>query len=190
MNKQEAYTTIEAVYGYLGKEVPSESSEEATLVEKWILSMSRYIDNFCKRKIYSTEEVTTLYDGDGSNLLIINDVLDPVVKLNGSTINVLKYPTTKEYTSRIVLADGQRFSKGYQNVEVTGVHSMHLYLPEDIQLACTVLVAGIYNARNAQGKVGTTETIGDYAITYRDQAQKTDFETAKEVISSYKRITL
>lgn len=187
---QEPYTTVESVCAYLGIDAPSESSEEFQQMESWILAMSAWIDNYTNRTIYRTEESTILYDGDGTDLMVIRDVIDPTVTVDDREMDVLKYPTHKTYTSRIVLQDGWKFTKGRQNVAVTGVHAMFIYLPDDVQQACNVLVAGIYNAQQVQGKVGTSETIGAYSVTYREPAQQTDFANVKSILGAYKRIAL
>jgi len=182
------YTTPEAVASYLG--LPISSDLEDAIEESWIIAMSRYADRYAKRNLHREEVTTVLYDGDGSKLFLIKDVIDPVVEIDGTVMTTYNYPTNKPYTSRLTLEEGYSFTKGKQNISVTGVHAMHLYLPEDIQLAVTILVAGIYNARTSQGKIGTTEKIGNYSVTYRTDAQKADFESAKEILSSYRRIAL
>lgn len=187
---QEPYTTVESVYGYIGIEAPSESSAEFQRMEAWILAMSAWIDTYCNRTIYRQEESTIKYDGDGSDMIVIKDVIDPVVTVDGVEREVFTYPTTKPYASRIRLPEGYRFTKGIQNVSVTGVHCMAVYLPEEVQHACDVLVAGIYNAQQVQGKVGTTERIGEYSVTYKDGAQKTDFDNVKAILGGFKRIAL
>lgn len=187
---QEPYTSVESVCRYLGIEAPSESSAEYQDFEAWILAMSRWIDRHTNRTIYRTEESTVLYDGDGSDMIMVRDVVDPVVTIDGVEREVFSYPTNKTYTSRIRLGDGYKFTKGIQNVAVTGVHAMDIYLPEDVQQACTILVAGIYNAKSVQGKVGTSETIGEYSVTYKDAAQQADFGSVKTILAGYKRIAL
>lgn len=182
------YTTREAVANYLGITIPSNLNNQ---FDEWILAMSRYADNYTNRTLFNDEETTRLYDGDGRDICIIDDCVDiSEVLLDGSPVEVFEYPQAKDYTSRIVPADGSRWKKGRQNISVTGKFSMSKTLPLDIKQAVTVLVAGIYNARNVQGKVGTTETIGDYSVTYREASQKVDFDNAKINLSSYRRIAL
>lgn len=190
MNDQTPYTTVEAVYNYLDQTPPSESSDEYSEVETYIRAMSAHCDKVANRPLYREEESTILYDGNGDNLLHIQDCIDPTVTVDGVERTVYSYPTTKPYTSRIVLEEGYRFTRGRQNVAVTAVQAMNLYLPDDVQFACTVLVAGILNGKSVQGKVGTTEHIGNYSVTYRDAAQKTDFDTAKKLLQGYRRIAL
>jgi len=187
---QEPYTTVESVCNYLGITPPSESSVEFQEMESWILAMSTWMDNYTNRTLYRQEESTILYDGDGSDLMVIRDVVDPTVTVDDRPMEVFTYPTHKTYASRIRLGDGWRFTRGIQNVAVTGVHAMFIYLPEDVQQACNVLVAGIYNAKEVQGKVGTSETIGSYSVTYREPAQQTDYANVKTILGAYRRIAL
>ena len=187
---QEPYTTVASVYNYLGEEAPSESSAEYQEMESWILAMSAWIDRYCNRIIFRSEEESISYDGDGSRMLVIQDTINPTVTIDGTEREVYTYPTNKPYASRIRLGDGWSFNRGIQNVVVTGVPGIAVYLPEDVQQACNVLVAGIFNAKSVQGKVGTSESIGSYSVTYREPAQQTDFANVKTILGGYKRIAI
>lgn len=184
----EAYTDEEAVAAYLGE---SELSVGGSDLERYILAMSMYLDNATKRRLYRTEETTIKYDGDGTGLLVIQDVIDPTVSLDGTDItsSVAKYPTTKRYTSRIVLPAGQYFTKGLQNVEVEGIHAMSDTLLDDVQFACTVLVAGILLGMQDEGEEAS-ERIGNYQVTYKTASQKNDFARVSDIIKAYKRLTV
>jgi hypothetical protein len=182
------YSDIEAVRSYTGKPLTTEAEIEE--VEKYIGAMTRIIDSLCNRIVFDDEISTYTYDGDGSDLLVIKDVCDITeVTIGGVATEFVKYPQNKPYASRLKL-DGYRFTKGLANVAVTGIQAMNSTLPEDVKLACTVLVAGVLNNKDIQGKVGTTERIGAYSVTYRDEAQQADFATAKATLSAYKRIAL
>lgn len=183
-----AYTDVGSVANYLGVTIPEDMNDQ---VEEWILAMSRYADRYTNRQLFNDTPSTRLFDGDGRDVQVIDDCCEiSAVLLNGSAVEVIEYPQAKEYTSRIVPVDGSRWPRGRANVSVTGVFAMSTTLQPDVKQAVTVLVAGIYNARNSQGKVGTTETIGDYSVTYREASQKVDFETAKTTLSSYRRVAL
>lgn len=179
------YTDIEAVEAYTGRTI-TDTAE----VERYIVAMTQAIDGFCNRVIFDDEVSTFTYDGDNTDLLIIKDVCNITeVTVDGISREFVKYPQNKPYASRLKL-DGYRFTTGLQNVAVTGIHAMSDVLPEDVKFACTVLVAGILNNKDTQGKVGTTERMGAYSITYKEESQKTDFATAKASLSAYKRIAL
>lgn len=186
---EKAYTDIESVRIYLGVDEFTEEVEEK--MPEWIAAMTNACDNMSNRVLYTDVVSSILYDGDGSDLLHIKDCCDiEFVKVGGVEREFYGYPTTKPYNSRIVMHEGYYFTKGRQNVEVRAVQAMSSVLLPEVKQACTVLVAGIYNARNVQGKVGTTERIGNYSVTYRDEAQQTDFEAAKKTLSGYRRIAL
>jgi hypothetical protein len=191
---EKEYTTIEAVENY-----PLITIDEAYKgqVTDWIKAMSSQIDFMCGRSIapaFTDSDVaieeTYLYDGDGTRVMIIKDCCEiSSVTVDDVEVEVFKYPANKPYTSRIVLEESS-FTKGLQNVAVTGIQAMNPTVPSDIKFACTVLVAGIINNQKKLDKVGTTERIGSYSVTYRDDAQKSDFEVAKKILSGYKRIAL
>ena len=191
---QKEYTTIEAVENYALITIDDAFKGQVT---DWIKAMSSQIDILCNRSIapaLTDSDVAVVetykYDGDGSNLLIISDCCEiEEVTLDGVAVDVLEYPANKPYTSRIVL-DGKYFTKGYQNVTVTGIQAMNAEVPEDIKFACTILVTGIINNQKRLDKAGITEKIGNYTIIYCDDAQKADYETAMATISAYKRMAL
>jgi hypothetical protein len=185
MNKQ--YTTKENIENYLLNTIDPSFVDQIT---SWIIAMSNQIDIICNRPIFSDEEETFLYDGDNTDMIIVKDVCSiSSVKVDGVETPYAKYPANKPYASRIRLID-TKFTPGIQNVSVTGIQAMNEALPDDITFACTILVAGIINTQKKLEKIGTTEKIGNYTITYRDDAQKTDFETAKTILAGYKRISL
>lgn len=181
------YTDKTSVEEYLIKNIDVSYNSQ---VDMWIVAMSRYIDRFCNRTIFRETEETFKYDGDGSEILHIGDCIDPTVKIGDQDIEVVTYPSNKPYASRIVRKDGARWPKGLQNVEVTGVQAMNLYLPDDIKYACTILVAGIVRDQLFGEKSGTSEKIDGYSITYNSERDKSDIATAMKVLSGYKRIAL
>lgn len=188
------YTTKEKVENYLLNTIDGSFADQ---IERWIEAMTKQIDLICNRSIapeFTDSEVaveeTYLYDGDGSNTLIIKDCCAiSEVTVDGTPVTVYKYPANKSYALELKLNNAY-FSKGFQNVAVTGVQAMHEEVPADIEFACTVLVAGIINNQKKLEKVGTTEKIGNYSITYREDAQKADYETAKATLKAYKRISI
>lgn len=184
------YTDKETLENYLLKTIDDGFDAQ---IGDWIEAMSMYIESITKRRIYRDTPETFKYDGDGSSLLVISDCntitevkVDDRVMVLGT--DYFSYPTNKSYTSRIVL-DGWRFTKGFQNVSVTGNQAMCAELPKDIKFACTVLVAGIINNQLFNDKKGTTERIGGYSVTYKDDKGVEDLTEAKNILAGYTRIT-
>lgn len=183
----ELYTEKGDVENYLMKSI--DDGFDAQL-DSWIMAMSRYIDRICSRVIFSENEVTMKYDGDGSNSLLIDSMGGiSAVTLNDVEITPLEYPANSYGKTELRLENGV-FSKGMQNVHVTGALTVSETLPDDIKLACTILVAGIVNNQIFNEKAGTTEKIGNYSVSYTTDAQRSDFATAKNIINSYRRITV
>ena len=183
---QEAYTDEDALTAYLG-EAPD---VDAYALTDYIMAMSAHLDTETKRMLYRTEETTMKYDGDGSGLLVIRDVIDPAVVADGiERDDVVCYPTNKRYCSRIVLPAGNFFRKGLQNVEVTGIHATSDTLQPDIKFACTVLVAGILLGKQDEGEEAS-ERIGNYQVSYKTSSQQKDFERVGDIIKGYKRLAL
>lgn len=179
------YTTKADVEAYLGITI-------SATIDLYINAMSRYIDAYCKRIIFNDTSSAYLYDGDGTNITVINDCVDITeVLVDGEIVtDYLKYPANKTYVSRIALPEFARFSVGQQNIKVTAKQAMNKTLPDDIKFACTVLVAGVMNNKSRVQKNGTNEKIGNYSISYTSDAQLADLQSAKGILNSYKRITL
>lgn len=182
-----AYTTKADVEAYLGVTITGID----TIVASWIAAASRWIDDYCNRDIYNATSSTIKYDGNGSDILNIKDTIQSgiAVTMDGIAVTPLCYPTTKDYASRLVL-DGYVWNCGKQNVIVTGKVSMFGALPDQVKLAATILVAGMYQSRNSAGKVGTRETIGNYTVEYKEGAQEIDYNSAKTNLSALRRIAL
>jgi hypothetical protein len=127
------YTTIEAVSNYLLMDIDPAFQGQVT---DWIKGMTRTIDNMCNRSIAPeltdssvAIEETFKYDGDGTNELIITDCIITEVSVDGVTVEGVKYPANKPYSTFLKLAD-KYFTKGLQNVLVTGIQAMNEDVPE------------------------------------------------------------
>lgn len=196
MNNKE-YTTIENIENYLLETIDGSFTGQ---IGDWIIAMSNQIDVICNRSIApimtdssTPVEETYYYDGDGSDELIIGECISiSEVKIDDTVISsdLYFYPANKSYTNKLKLANGKYFTKGFKNIEVTAIQAMHNEIPQDIAFACTILVVGVINTQKKLDKAGTTERIGSYSITYRDDAQKADYDLAMDILSKYKKIAV
>ena len=193
------YTTEVDVENYLLTTIdPTFTSAEGdTQIDKWIEAMSRFMDRKCNRTLCDTEESARKFDGNGRNSMVIDEVnaisaitIDEVDVL----ASVLQYPTSEPRTNELRMQN-QYFTKGLQNVEVTGIFAMFGVadvddVPEDIRHACTVLVGGIVNhAMNKTNDV-KSEKVGQYSVTYTDPNQSRDFTMAMQTLNAYRRIAV
>lgn len=174
-------------------------------ITAWIESVERYIEQLTGR-IFIADLVASekKYDGEGETSQKFDEFVqltklelgedDPA--LSPSTINRVEvpntdyrlYPNNQENKATIMLRSGY-FPCGYQNVVVTARWGYSDTLPADIELAATILVAGITNySNNAKGKV-RSESLGRYSVSYETDKGWSDYERAKSILDSYKRFT-
>lgn len=184
------YTTLQDVSNYLLIDI--EESQEAQ-VEAWIEAVERYIDHYTGRdfSVAGVSATTRYYDGNGLNSLTIDPAVQVVsVKLSPTsdalaTDNYLLYPANKLPKNKITLRY-LKFPEGLQNIVVNARFGLEA-IPEDIQLAATVLVGGIINSSwNSEGEVESM-SIGRYSVTYSTPEQKNDFKQVQDILDFNKR---
>lgn len=187
----EKYTNIEAVQAYLGSDI---TSEENTRVKIYIDQMSRYIDKETNYfpLVAGTQDETRKYDGNGGCEVFIDDIAKEKVtevKINDSVVTEYEIPSNYSDGGYMLFVDAG-ISKGTRNVEITGKFGKFLSVPSDIEFACTVLVAGIvFSSRNELQEVNS-ETIGRYTVSYGSSRQKADIQMAKEIIKTYRKVSI
>lgn len=185
------YTDKTALQNYLLTNIDTSFDSQIT---EWITMASRHIDRQTNRTfIPASEDSIKLYDGNNSNVLIVDDFLSiTTLKIDSKTIDssdYLIYPANKNPKTKIMLKY-RLFDFGWQNVEVTGQFSYGTEVPPEIKWACTVMVAGIINASNQHEGEIQSESIGRYSVTYNTQKQLNDFDEAKKIITMYKRYAI
>lgn len=159
---------------------------------EWIAGVERFINGQCDRTILAeTEDSTNLYDGNGKQVLLIDDYISITsVAIDGTiiTADVYQYPVNK--TPKWKLETDAIFYKGRQNITIVGKkgYCTQANLPLDLKWAATVLVAGIVSHANpAKGDV-KSESLGRYSVTYKDDTEWTDYKRALEIIKNYRRM--
>lgn len=192
---QTEYTDIESVSRYLGIDVPAGSSDEAEDMEKYIRVASRQMDRIAGRILYAPEETTVTYDPSRSGVLVIGDMAEITeLKIDGEVIpstDYVTYPQRKAYISRIALVN-RLWSTSPLSVAIKGYHGMYKLLPEDLQHCATVLAAGLYQTAypSEDAEAVTSESIGNYKVTYTSPKQAADASSALALLNTYKRIAL
>lgn len=189
------YTTIPDIEAYTLTEI-LEAFEPN--VSNWIAMMEAYIEKKTGRVFIADGTATARYfSGSGNGEIEI----DEAVAITGLELYdedaVLQHTfLTTEYSSipynslplrrieTLPVAD-YYFSRGRRNIKVTGKWGYSVAVPPLISFATMVLVAGIVNFSNtADGEIHS-ERIGEYSVTYKNDAQWADFDRAKEIIGMY-----
>ncbi len=182
---QYAYTEKNAVQTYLLTNIDVTFD---TQLSEWIRAMSQYIDEQVGYPVFTDEETTRLYDGNGE----LRQLISPVhtiteVTLDDEVITPVKAPYNNPVKRELIFSDSY-FTQGTANLAVTGIHSLKAELPDVIKTACTILVAGIVNQSNNQTEGVKSEKIGNYSVTYADEEEQKMYKWAMAVIASYRPI--
>lgn len=191
-----AITTRQAVQNYMLIDIDPTLHDQ---VDEWISGVGKEIDMMTDRQIIADDTATTrYYNGSGKTKQVIDDFITITkVELRANqddvtpsdiTSDVYLFPANK--TPKWLLESYITFSKGIQNVLVTGRHGYCASdaIPTDLKFAATVFVSGIINYSNTSKGEIKSESIGRYSVTYETDEQKQDFERAKAIIKSYRRI--
>ena len=194
MRTPKGYTTIEQIEDYLLIMIDPAFGAQ---VSDWIAKIEEYIERFTSRIfIVPGSDSSNLYDGDNTDTLLIDDAMSITSVEIGSdddgwtdvTDDCYFYPANKTPKTRIVY-DG-KFTRGNQNIKVTGKFAYSTAVPGDLEFAITVIVAGMIN--KSQDKTGVVQsmTIGRYSVSYDNTKGWDDFKQAQETLSSYRKIKI
>ena len=200
------YTDIAAIEDYLLIDIEEDFESR---VEEWIAMMEKFVDkktgrNFISDAVasvrkYEVEKEQSQTVGEYTKTmkeLFIDDCVEVTeLKIDDVVVSVddyLFYPAGELPISRIKIKDdvGEYFTIGEQNIEVKAKWGYSAECPSDISFATTIFVAGIINfSGDMEGEV-KSESIGTYAVTFKDAKDWQDFERAKEILQQYRRINI
>lgn len=151
----------------------------------------------------AVDEETRLYDGNERQNLIIDDAFDITkVEVGNDFYGLTKTEIDEDYyrllpnnyiAKKIPINEihllYQFFTGGMQNIAITGKFG-YGSLPNDIVMACIILVSGMYNYSLGANTI-KSESIGNYSVSYGDNnLQWGQFEMAKGILQKYRRYTL
>lgn len=186
------YTTEAEVENYLLIDIDSWFSTQIT---GWIEVVEKFIDNLTGRNFKAdTTASEKLYDGDGSNSLLIDDCVE-ITKLEIDEQELKEvdeefyaYPANDECKDEIQLPSAV-FTEGYQNVAVTAKWGFSVAVPADIKFAATVLLAGIINQSLPHEGEVQSMSVGSFQVSYKTEQQQSDYDKAMKILESYKKFT-
>ncbi len=169
-----------------------------------ILGVQEYIEGYTGKSFSTLCDTATarLFNGSGTNELLINDCTE-ITKVElgddyfaNSFTEVLSTGTDRYLLSpnnysekgvpidKIILTENI-FGKGIQNHRITAKWGYSTNPPADIVIIATILVAGMYNAKNSVNGLNS-ETIGSYSVSFNNQEQLNAYKKALDILSRYK----
>ena len=189
------YTTKQKIENYMLTEIDVSFD---TQIDEWIESIENYIEQSTGRIFIIDDEspevdTTKTFDGDRENTLLIDDCVSvSEVKIDDSVIDdedYYLYPANSLPKTKIKLANTV-FSKGNQNIEITGQWGYSFDVPKDIEFATTVLVAGIINNSLQHDSEIKSESLGGWKLTFKDENEQSNFQKTKDILVQYTKYTL
>jgi hypothetical protein len=187
------YTTKANIEAYL--RITLDPSLNAQ-VDKWINSATEYIRNYTNREWVAGASSTRLYDGTGTQKMMIDEFIDVTdVKVgedwntNMATIDYTTEPYNR-VNKNTVIYKTDHFPCGQQNVAVTAKFGFSATVPADIEFATTVLASAIVLAGTNEAGEVASEQIGNYRVTYKDDKHKDDMTQAMAILETRKFILI
>jgi len=173
-----------------------------TWIDEMISAADAYIDNYCNTSFESSTE-TRYFDGNGSNELILDDLLTVTslqfLDSNGVDLDdtltesddFFLYPYNETCKHKIVLnpeGDQAEFPRGSHRIKITGTWGKSSTAPADIKLVSTKLVAGIIEVGKSGEVTLKSEKIGEYAVTYGELKESSQDIT--DILNRYRTSNL
>ena len=170
-------------------------------IAEWALAVDLYIDKFCNRTFKDEGTETRYFDGDGSLELDIDnfqslntvEILEPnsddamFTLSEGREQDYVVYPYNGIPKYRLIMTPVSKsgnWKKGVRNIKINGDWG-RLAVPEDIQLAATILLAGIIEKGLKGGSV-QSESLGDYSVSFKEADDISNVMGVKDILSQYK----
>ena len=173
--------------------IPPPGTDELDVLADLINDASAWASSYTGRNFLQAN-YTEFYDGDGSNMLILNNY--PVVSLTsinddparvfGASSNIdISIQVQIRKDSGVVRLWTYAFNQGSGNVKVVYSAGYPLAsVPYDLRLAVKKIVAHQYRHGFASGHIGVRqETVGDKTVSIIEDAMPKD---AKEILDGYR----
>jgi len=193
-----SYTDESKVEDYLAIDIDSSFSSR---ISAWAEAVDTFINNYTNKNFAELASEVRYFNGvPGTELDIDNfSSLSSVVILNpendntmyslseGKSSDYLVYPYNSFPKYRLILVSGAQIGSwgfGTRRVKITGDWNMSSP-PKDIELAATMLLAGIIEKGLKGGSV-QSESLGDYSVTFKDIDMISESMGVFEILDRYK----
>lgn len=175
--------------------IPPPGTDELNVLADLINDASEWATSYTGRNFLQAT-YTEFYDGDGKNVLILNNYpVTVLTEINDDTSRVFGGSTAFDISKIVQLNRGSgivalwntaySFTCGIGNVKVVYTAGYPLAsVPYDLRLAVKKIVAHQYRHGFASGHIGVRqETVGDKTVSLIEDAMPRD---AKEILDGYR----
>jgi len=194
------YTNKGTIQNYLMIDIDSSFD---TQINTWISVVESYINKYTGRKDgFESASETRYFDGNGKNEIDIDEFTSlttvQILEANGDDIgwtltegleeDYIAYPYNDTPQYRLVLVSSSSVGVWYagkKRIKITAIWGHSTTVPEDIELAATMLVASIVEKGSRGGKVNS-ETLGDYSVSFGNIDESAQDLGVKKILDTYK----
>lgn len=196
------YTTEENIEKYLT--ITIDDAQMSARISAWIGAVSRFADKYCNRTLMVENSDTRKFSGQGTATLHIDEAAEivSVTPDGGDALDLadlVEYPLNRGNILALRSKNGY-FERGMANYDVeayfgymraTGVtNQVPDNVPDELQLAVTMLVAGIVNLSRKGGDNVQSEKVGIYSYTVKDLESKEDYKIATGMLDQFRRLAI
>lgn len=187
--KTNAILTLAEVQSYLGLS----AGVDEDVLKELVNGASQYIETFLGRVVKEQDDITEYFDGDE-----ISDILQ-LQNFPITTLTSLQYDNGSFATPNWVAYDAGNYKainetgEIYLNVVYSGIRNIKVVykagyalgsIPEDIKLACKMIVGGGYNKRKSDAMTG--QSMAEARIDWG----KVVTDEIKQLLLPYKNLNL
>lgn len=206
-----AYITKTEIEQYMGVQIDASLQ---TFINTLISAVTRYIEKKTGSVFEAPDpdnDVTRYYNGNGRTKINIDHlreftslVVDGITLVEDQdfifypinavaeekpfdSIELIQPETRISRSSRIDVSSPYVFEKAQKNVVLTGKFGYSDTAPEDIKVACLKMVASLIkeNIGDSQLKELSSETLGDYSVSYVKVADFADRLGINDILAPY-----
>ena len=189
-----AYTTEEKVENYLQIDIDDTIS---AYVDEWIGYVKSYIDNYTGTTFEASAE-SRYFDTNGQTSVQIDDLISATqidfLDEDGNVDETLSlddywlYPLNSTPKNELRLnpyGGNPIFRVGSKRLKITGNWGVATTVPAEIEWLATAMTAAIIRQMTNVGKIGKSETLAEYSITYDDVGKNVTPEMLK-ILDKYR----
>lgn len=193
-----SYANEGKLENYLTIDVDNSFSDQ---ISEWAEAVDEYIDNYCGRTFGDDGSETRYFNGDGRKELDVDDfqsitsveILEPnsddtmFTLTEGREEDYLTYPYNSTVKYRLIMtpvSQGGNWKKGTKNIKITATWGRST-VPKDIELAATMLLAGIVEKGLKGGSVAS-ESLGDYSVSFKEVDAISSVMGVQEILKKHK----
>lgn len=195
-----AYTTEVAIENYLQTDIDNSFSSQ---IADWISAAEKYINNYCNKPegFEAVTQGTRYFEvKEGTKELLVDQFTNltsvQILEEDGVTVNrtlventdFWAYPLNTTLKYRLVLMPGAAIYHWTKNQRVKIVADWG-GVTKDIELATTMLVGKIIE-KGMKGGTVTSESLGDYSITYADVENVAKEMGIQKILAPYRNWTV